>query len=535
MRNKTNTLNSLKIGLLSLMFILSSNAFAADSEYLENITLPECDATNPEVQFISSNTDWSKINDSSKSIFCVKPGDYRSAGKITLSADGSSAKRRYIVLDNGNDTHPAKLETSEQANVWLSFDNGGSYWVIDRISSLSVDTGSAEKLYRFYGGASNNILNRLHITDLKDHGIAFYHGCDNNTIQNSRIADMSLGGRQRDRVAILLSNSITDGSTTLNTKIINNEIVNACDAIQLTRADDGTYTNVNFAGTIIDNNLLWITPDIYTDEEHAWAENAIDLKAGSKDTANPVVITNNKMWGFRHNSSGSGQGKAVTIHFGVPNLVFENNYIMDSEWGISLSTSRDNDIPYPAMNALFKHNVFYKVNKTVDGDTPYVMFSYACNNIRIEENVWVGSLTGYAMRFENNSGDTTFKNNVLISSGQTAHVSGVLEASGNYYYDTSNGIKGTGDISYANASDAKMGDYTFNYDLFTNNPKQITLVGVVTTSLSPHANLAGIPDAPVSEEPVAEEPVAVEPVTVEPVTVEPTGPWIMDYQNKELK
>ncbi len=85
------------------------------SKYLEEVNLPKCDASNPEVQFIRSNDDWKTINSSSKRIFCVSPGDYKSLENISITASGTGEKRRYIILNNGNDLHPGQLDKSQIA------------------------------------------------------------------------------------------------------------------------------------------------------------------------------------------------------------------------------------------------------------------------------------------------------------------------------------------------------------------------------------------------------------------------------------
>jgi len=103
--------------------------------------------------------------------------------------------------------------------------------------------------------------------------------------------------------------------------------------------------NLNYEGTIVDNNHMYINNEIYTDcngnhdinGECAYAENAIDLKAGSNNPNNPIIISNNKMWGFRKsdrtNSYLGDPGAAIPIHYNVKNVLIRDNLIFDSVLG----------------------------------------------------------------------------------------------------------------------------------------------------------------------------------------------------------
>ncbi len=526
MQNEKSLLTLLKIGFLSIIFIFSNVIFAADSKYLVSVEYPIYDPNNADHELIESNSDWEKINGTAH-YYYVKPGDYRGAGRISLTADGTSSKKRYIILYNNNNTHPAKLTTSEEANVWLSFHDGGSYWVIDRMSSIGINTTGARvgELYGFYNGSSNNVLNRLHI---KDYVVAmFLHdGCHNNTIQRSYMAEMTLAARKSDKVTIGLTPATKlNGTHITGTRILENEIVNSNDGVQLITIS--SVKDVHYDGTIIDNNLIWLTTDLYvtsvngkSDSEglFAYAENAIDLKAGSKSSDNPVVITNNIFWGFRQNAKDSDPGEAITIHHGFSYTVIENNVIFDSHRGIAAGAGGFH-------NSSIRNNIIYSCNKTNNNN--YASFFYDSINLKIENNTIVDTLSGYGINIQNNT-NSTFRKNLLISSG-TARVSGPLSASNNYYYNTANRINGTGDISYTNASDSKMTNFSFTYDNYTNNPKEIVLPGVMTSSISPHFGKAGASITSVSPSIVSSEDNSL---TSED---DVQGPWIFDYKNHELR
>lgn len=533
MHNKINILSSLKIGLLSLTFVLSSNAFAADSQYLEEITLPECNANNPEVQFISSNADWSKINDSSKSIFCVKPGDYSGAGIITVTADGTDSNRRYIILDNGNDTHPATLSTSNQANAILYLDNA-DYWVVDRMSTRGYGSSLGQSSMKLKNGSSNNIINRHFIDDFYD-GINLTHGAYNNTIQQSQFHNMTHTGRKQDRTGLRLSNASYNGTKIINTKIISNEFINCSDAIQLTRSTGPNgwpdlVNDVDYSGTIMDSNLMYITPDIYTDGsgyyttsgKYAYAENAIDLKVGAEDANNPVIITNNIMWGFRQSdktgSSISGTGKAMTIHYRVPNTFIENNIIYDSQYGIGVGDSKE--FSAVMTNGSIKNNIFYKIGYSTPSDA-FGMYLYDSKDMVVEENIFVDMPSAKTMAYSNNSNITSL-NNVLINAGPVSGVENII------YYDS--------------VSDANHGELIFLMDKHTNEPSTITLSGAAPTPSSLHYDyfdvdfLAPTGDTtPVDDTNTTPVDDTTPVVDTTPVAEEATGPFIMDIYTNELK
>ena len=528
MHIKINTLGILTIGLLSFVLIFSSSAFAATtSKYLEEVTLPECDANNPEVQFIKTNTDWSTINNSSKRIFCVSPGDYRGAGKISLSAKGTSSSRRYIILNDGRETHPGKLQTSEQANVWLSFDGGGSYWTIDRMSAININSSSASvgQVYAFRNGATNNILNKLNFDDFIV-AVSIYHLCHNNTIQKCRVSNQKLSARKSDKPALNVATAGVNNCQVHNTKFIQNEIHNTLDGIQLVIVN---VTGTNYEGTIIDSNKIWQTSDIYystgygttldPNGMYSWSENALDFKAASDNSSNPVIVTNNYMWGWRKQcaSDGGGDpGTCVTIHNRMNNFIFENNIMFDSYSALESIS--------PTNSMSIKNNIMYNCDKQPDTYNRDGVYLYYATNLKFENNTVINNNRGNGINLANNNSGLTFKNNLMINNNNVT--GSTADVSGNYYYATStskySGTEGGG------ATNANMGDLTFSYDIYTSNPKQKTLIGVLTTSSSPHAGISGaVLSAEVTLLPVVDEST--------PAVVEEKGPWIINDSTQELK
>jgi len=457
----------------------TSNDTSSTNPYLEPVNLPKCDASNPEVQFIRSNADWNKINSSSKRIFCVSPGDYTSLGSIKLTANGTAKKRRYILLNNGNDTHPAKLDSSQLANMAIKF-NGASYWTLDRMARFDVDINYA---YSFMNGSSYNILNRMY-TDNIGQSVLVQNNCHNNTIQNSRFNYMTHAKRKGDGVCISLFTYGDQMVTIKNTKIINNEIVNQGDGIQTVRHNrnsDGKLQDANYEGTIIDSNDIYITSDIYTDGKgnytptgkYAYAEDAIDLKVGSDNPANPIVITNNNMWGSRKsdgtNSSISSGGGEIVVHYGVKNVIINDNVMFNASSGIA--SGDNNRFQYSMSDSEIKRNIFYDLGTITDVKYP-LFFADLNADIVIQDNVTKDcrSHQGYfirCLRFN-------YTKNVIINqkyagiytNPEKRNVNSVFTPKSNY--TTVEGI-----------SEGYTEDYVFTTDNFTNSPRVISLKNVL--------------------------------------------------------
>jgi hypothetical protein len=162
-------------------------------------------------------------------------------------------------------------------------------------------------------------------------------------------------------------------TTVLDTHFLNNEVYNCSDGLQLVSRRnpiEGVTGQDNYSGTIIDNNDFYLTNAYWSnckgqqsnDGQCSFAENAIDIKAGAADSKKPVVISNNRMWGWNKtdndcldNKRCSGldsQGSAISIHFyGAKNITINNNIIWQSNRGVSITNE--------ASNIILKHNILH--------------------------------------------------------------------------------------------------------------------------------------------------------------------------------
>lgn len=430
-------MNSIKL-LLTLFLVmnfgqsLKANQERYFSPYETFLTLPSCHDNNPEIQVIKSADDWLRINDLNKTIFCVKPADYSTLGRVVLTASGTEDHKRYILLDNGNNTHPSQLSYATLAKVGFEL-RGANHWVIDRMGYWESKTAYIPTIVN---NSDNNVFNRNFFKNVNGGAIVIRPNSDNNTIQNCRLerSDITL---HIDRAAIELNNNGQDNVSIKNTKIINNEIINFVDGIQLVKTGNSMQKFINYEGTVIDNNHIHIDSRIYTDcngshkEEGqcAYAENAIDLKVGSENIHNPVIISFNKMWGYkkadevdRKNPSGqsglSDSGVIVPMHYNVKNVLFKKNTFFNSAFALVIDGPRNG---FSAQNIEISDNIFYNI---------FITAIYARNihHFLIQNNLFKKLSYGsdgqgkdaYNSFYINDSKDISFSDNIIIDAYRSA-------------------------------------------------------------------------------------------------------------------
>ena len=428
--------------------------------YLEPVNLPKCDADNPKVQFIRDNADWSKINSSSKRIFCVSPGDYRTLKNISLTASGTAEKRRYIILNNENNLHPGKLDKSKLALYALNI--RGSYWTIDRLAYVD----GPQKTAVVFKAGKYNILNKA-LVDNSGEAVSIRGGADNNTIQKCRFQNQTAKSSDLDQAGITTSQWKVDSYTVKNTKIIENEIVNYNDGIQLHRGPDSNggklYQKANCEGTIIDGNHIYAN-----DEIASTGENALDFKIGSDNPLNPVMVTNNHLWGYK-GSRVATYGAVIVSHYNPKNLHINNNIIFEGETGIVTgSNGPSSGYSLAMIDGEIANNLIYKM-KQRDG-SQYAIKISGTRNTDVHDNVFISceSRKGYV---KNNPNGNYFRRNIFINSAETLA--------------TSNNGKSVVDNLHTNIDypDTKAAgytkDYSFETDKYTKKPRVITLINAV--------------------------------------------------------
>ena len=478
-----------------LLLLTTLHLFIASfsqSQYEEQFNIPPYDSLNPAMLLISSNADWSNINDATIRFFYVSPGDYSHAGlpandyKILLNSSGTANKKRYISLYNGNNTHPGKLNANQLAKVGFILQNA-NWWVIDRMAYWERSDGLVPIKIE---NSSHNIINRYFTSNVAGGAVYIYPNSDNNTIQNCRVQRNKIA-QHLDRAAFALTNGGLDSISIKNTKVLNNEVYNFVDGFQAVKTGSAQQNYINYEGTIIDCNHFFIDSLIYTDcnGNHdnngacAYAENAIDLKSGSENPNNPFVITNNMMWGYRKadqtNSSLNDPGAVIVAHFNVNNVLISNNLLYDATRGFAVG----NPVNGAAMrNTEFSNNIIYDIigysmviydsdsmtfknnlNKETGRDLANVNFSY-----------WWVFHNSQVMKIEHNLSVNTYDKLGVRKSSST------LMPLNNGYYNSSPGqMQDNTDSIYTLDPTLSYYDLTFTTNRYTNHPLQITIPKVL--------------------------------------------------------
>ncbi len=381
--------------------------------------LPPC--SGAQTLIIDSAEGWAQVNNAQYTNFCVKPGDYKSAGTITLTASGTAGKPRTIQLMGNDATHPVKLSQAQRAYV-KGFLINGNHWVIDRMSIVNVQEPHTMGIEK---GASDNTISRLYM-DGNLSGIDIQDRANRNTITQSYIGNTTLEGINSDFVCVgLQAYQYGDRTGVIieDTKITDNEFVNCNDSVQLIRKKDSR--DGSFPGTIVTNNDFYTTDDRLTDcsgnrqpgGECMIGENAFDIKGGSDDPSRPVRIERNRIWNMKQSDrtlvpTGSW-GDAIIVHFDSQNVIVKDNIIWDSSRGI--------DVHIGASNVGVENNVLYDINSQRDNVGQALMFTseagtnnHASGNIIVNartpiENGSGAQLSNNSIRQDKSGGDLCFR------------------------------------------------------------------------------------------------------------------------------
>ncbi len=278
-----------------------------------------------------------------------------------------------------------------------------------------------------------------------------------------------------------------------NTKVISNEFYNQNDGFQIVRheAEDGyttPYQDLNAEGTIIyDNDFT---------KDRPYMENAVDFKAGGDNSSNPIIMENNRIWGYwAHedydpNDPSQGSNKyppgrtAVVVHFAPRNLHIRNNVFFNSSQGIRAgSDGPRSGFPEACIDSQFTNNLFYNCGirdqYTSNSDYNNPLEVVDMKNTQVEHNTIITHHANeWCWLWANHSG-STFQYNEVVN--------------GSYVYRWRDGYEGDGGDSafeatmYNNTDNGSITaeqagyteDFVFTYDKYTNNPKVMTLTNAV--------------------------------------------------------
>ncbi|MEN8228219.1 MAG: T9SS type A sorting domain-containing protein [Bacteroidota bacterium] len=480
---------------LVTILILLVSITNAQSVYEEPVSIPQYDSTNPAMMLIDDFGDWTHINDASIRYFYVAPGNYYMAGRVVITSSGTSTNKRYISLYNGNDLHPGKLPEDEVATVRLIFQEA-RHWVVDRMSYL--DPNYDKWILDFQNGAKEIIINRQLIRNTNSGVVIIRNGAEDITIQKCRF-DRTRFYLVTDLAAIHIGGP--NFAVAKNIKVLDNEIVNYNDPVQtvMYNYEDSTIIN-NHEGLIIDNNHLYSDGLIYTDcvGNHLddgpcmYGENALDFKVGSTNPSNPVLVTNNKMWGYRKadktGSSMSSHGQVITIHWKVENIKIRDNVIFDSYEGLRVGARYC--YPYIINHGDISNNIFHNMKYSaflVIFSKSFSMSNNLFKNVGYKD--WgLGWGETYGI-FNSLFGDeTSFTDNIISNTDPTQYLfydngSKLDTVRGNIAY----GVKNQGLAGFEYPADdptAGYGDMVFTTDRYTNSPKTIRVPKVLASGKS---------------------------------------------------
>jgi len=459
----------LGISVFLLGFLLGNSVKAADlngytAEYECRAGGPNCNvdvatltaqACQQTITTATSPTgDWSAVN-WSNNIICIDKGDHTGRGALTISASGTSGTRKILkgVKSGGAlADEPWTVSAANRALIQRVSMEGRSYWVFSR---LATSTSSGLRGWNICDttACNNNIWDGILGEGSGNAASIINFGHVDNAnmvVQNSVI-------RENNFTAGVDSQCIRSSPGHTNLFIVNNEIYNCGDGVLM---NNGGLSDA-YPGTKIENNDIYLTSDVYCDSDgtpnasgvYSSAENAADFKGGGT-SGNPLEFIQNRMWGYRQQSSscgGSGSLSAeVAIHTHPVDSyvnrygIVRNNIFMDGTHAISSSNGTPN-------NWSFIGNIFYDFNGpqtesryTIEMDHATAFEAYFNTGIKLNG----GNSLGY---FDTNTSGHDLRCNVFIDGGGHNIAGSTTQKDNNVFYNTT-----------SDGGTSSLGSYTIN-------------------------------------------------------------------------
>ncbi|MDD9954310.1 MAG: right-handed parallel beta-helix repeat-containing protein [Candidatus Woesearchaeota archaeon] len=260
--------------------------------------------------------------------------------------------------------------------------------------NLEVTPEMREEMPGIYLQADNTLLNNVHVHSGRKDGI-IVAGASDIVIANSHIHNFLFEehGEVSDAHGIVL------WPPSENVLIVNNHIHhNSGDAIQVwgpgyEAHEHGRVTNVQVLG----NRL------------HDDRENALDVK-----DAKDVIIKNNKIWNYRASATSTGAG--ITIHYDADDIVVEENYISNAEFGVNVARGVVNGAPAVGKpNNVLIYNNYLESSLRERGAAVEI---YAAECVNVYHNDIVGFGGGVlAQYFPEDTKDVHIANNLFRGQG----------------------------------------------------------------------------------------------------------------------
>jgi hypothetical protein len=335
--------------------LLGSRCVLEPSPYLEAIPAHRsCDVTIDTVNF---QTKLGQLNDPTKRVFCIEPGDYRAAGTLVLEASGTQSSRRFLRFNApaGPEEAIGQRQPAIFESIWIR----GSWWVVQGIT-VAPRAPRTYWLISIQGGDHNVVHGNLidaseQWNETSQEGVNLSSLRVDPATYNSVQANVIRGGNRSrlwmDYAGVLVSSSIFTGGNNDFNKILDNEIYDWGDGIQI--ADTSSCDSAARPhGTVIDGNDIYITAakrvdctdgSPNPDGDCSCSENGVDIKPDpGPDPRLWTRVMNNRLWGFRPtlepvSCGGSGsRGQAITAGNNCAgHVLVTGNVILDSTTGVS--------------------------------------------------------------------------------------------------------------------------------------------------------------------------------------------------------
>jgi hypothetical protein len=263
----------------------------------------------------------------------LERGDYRAWGKCVIDQANPSDRRRLIrFIDTAK---PWDRINNEAVTDGFQFTSGAAYWAVHGLTIRGPHLAASI----VWKGAEHITFDSLLIEDVDRVNTIRLIG-NHCTVQNCVIR--RAWAPDHDAVAVLIA---VDEVPNVGNRVLDNEIYDCGDGVGITWDDKGANPYQECVDLVVEGNDIYLTEDrhIHRPEPafppnpdpprvHATAENAIDIKAGPRTSAEPIRFERNRIWGFRTPEPGSAQksdGAAITIHRGAQRILFDHNVIFD--------------------------------------------------------------------------------------------------------------------------------------------------------------------------------------------------------------
>lgn len=489
--------------LLALAALALANARSLAADANGYTAQYECRAGNPNCnvdvaglgnracdQTITPSIPWSAIDWSNDTI-CIAAGDHTAKGTLTLGSSGTAPSPKVLRYYRPSDNNDEPWQQgSNQARIRKLEIGNAKYWVIQRLTFSDTTGDSNIKLFN----ASNSILNRIYIYGsgspvLVDISRQDNNVSDSNTIQNSVMVDAT-PTPGTDIIGLSVCNAT-------NTRIVNNEIRNTgSHNVQVAECALGV------AGTIIENNDLYVSPTYYTDcsgsltpSGNCAASEAILSFKDSGSQNNPVRVIHNRIWGTRHNDSAVGgdgaSGSAISpVGGGTTDsrwYLFQNNIIADSQNAFEWTTWGGAS----AYNHSVVGNLIYGI-QPFHASTTSAAFWWGGTGTMDKTEFYFNTIVDAAALFSlGNNSDLDFRGNVIVNTGSSggAAGSGTTSANNAYYNAPRFGDSSELDIVRSTAAESHNVQYCYWRKLRT-SPERVCVQYAMPTAASPHAHAA---------------------------------------------